>query len=531
MGELQRNGSGYRAVGGTKTEEGTMKRRYSTGKALLALAVVVGVLSAPACKTEKKEHKVAPRRQVAPGSGQPFGIARPLAESAPATSGAYRTAEQTAKEQVLLAGGLKVEYLTREAANATDMMALYPPSEPTHLISCVEEDREELGGKFNPSVQRIDLKTGKVETILRGMNHCDGIRATVWGTILATEERNDGSAYEILDPLKVTGEIVSNRGAAGAPATVTGAGHVVKRTALPAVAWEGLTVLASGVVIGGDELRPGKDVLDRDGGAIYKFVPDHPRAGDGIITDLEDSPLTAGKAYALQVSCTDSGDKDFPQYGQGCEVGVAVWVRVEAATARADAAANGATGYFRPEDLQRDPYFHDPEHPEAIRFCWSDTGNEAADNFGEVMCAVDQAPLPDSPGEIIDPRSGFTYLTDNFDYAVASVNRFVEGDPDFNSFDNLEFQPGTGNLYVLEDHDNGDIFACLPDGDDRDIKSDGCIKVLSVKDSSAEPTGFLFGPDGKTAYLSIQHSDDAEMPMFEGYRTDDVLKITGFKVR
>lgn len=501
------------------------------GKVLLALAVVVGMLSATSCKTEKKEPEVAPRHPVAAGAGQPFGIDLPLVESAPPTSGAYRTAEQTAREQVLLAKGLKVEYLTREAANDTDMIALYPVSEPTHLISCVEEDREEMGGRYNPSVQRIDLKTGKVETILRGMNHCDGIRATPWGTILATEERDDGSAYEIIDPLHVTGEIVSDRGAPGDPAMVTGAGRIVKRTAMPTVAWEGLSVLDSGVVIGGDELRPGKDVLDRDGGAIYKFVPDHPRTGDGTITNLEDSPLAAGRSYALQVSCSDPGSADFPLYGQGCEVGVAVWVKVDPASARADAAANRATGYFRPEDLQRDPYFHDPEHPEAIRFCWSDTGDEAAENYGEIMCAVDYAPLPPDAGEIVDPRSGFSYLADGDDYAVATVNRFVEGDPDFNSFDNLAFQPGTGNLYVLEDHPNGDIFACLPDGDDRDIKTDGCVKVLSVKDSSAEPTGFLFGPDGKTAYLSIQHSDDAAMPMIEGYRTDDLLKITGFKIR
>jgi secreted PhoX family phosphatase len=90
------------------------------------------------------------------------------------------------------------------------------------------------------------------------------------------------------------------------------------------------------------------------------------------------------------------------------------------------------------------------------------------------------------------------------------VNRFIEGDPDFNSFDNLDFQPHTGNLYVIEDHPNGDIFACLREGRDRDLKSDGCVKLLSVKNSSAEPTGFIFSPDGHTAYLSIQHSDDTK---------------------
>lgn len=128
------------------------------------------------------------------------------------------------------------------------------------------------------------------------------------------------------------------------------------------------------------------------------------------------------------------------------------------------------------------------------------------------MCGVDSAPL-----------------TADADTRTVVVNRFVEGDTDANQFDNLEFQPKTGNVFVIEDHDNGDIWACLRDGKDRDIKTDGCVKMLSVKDSSAEPTGFIFTADGKTTYLSIQHTDDANMPNVDDYPTDDVIKITGFR--
>ena len=106
----------------------------------------------------------------------------------------------------------------------------------------------------------------------------------------------------------------------------------------------------------------------------------------------------------------------------------------------------------------------------------------------------------------------------------------VEGDTDFNSVDNLAFQPTTGNLYVIEDHPNGDIFACLPDGADRDIKTDGCVKMLSVKDQSAEPTGFAFSGDGKMAIVSIQHSNDALLADVDDYGTDDIVVITGFKM-
>lgn len=436
-----------------------------------------------------------------------FGVEGPLMASAAPTVGPYRTLLQTPYDQVLVAQDLKVEYLTRNAANATDMMALYPAAQPTHLITCVEGGRELLAnGKYNPSVQRLRLADGKVETVLRGMAVCDGIRTTPWGTILATEERSDGGAYEILNPLAVSEQTVLDRGLG----TVSDPDRIVKRTALPIMAWEGLAVLSSGVVIAGDELRPGSPA-NADGGAIFKFVPSVPRGDNAeAIVNLNESPLAAGSVYAMQVSCVN----DKQQFGQGCEIGNAAWVPVNAATARADANSAGATGYYRPEDLHQDPMYQDEANPEAVRFCWTNTGNEDAKNYAEVMCGVDSAPLTASSTQ-----------------RTVTVNRFVEGDTDFNSFDNLEFQPHTGNLYVIEDHPNGDIFACLPDGKDRDIKSDGCVKLLSVKDSSAEPTGFLFSPDGATAYVSIQHSDDANMPLVEGYATDDVLKITGFKVK
>ena len=445
-----------------------------------------------------------------------FGAQHPLEASAPPTVGPYRTALQTAYDQVLVAHGLRVEYLTREAANATDMMAFHPAQNPTHLITCVEGGRQFLidggtpnvydaGDKLNPSVQRINLETGAVETILRGMTACDGITTTAWGTIVATEETSTGGAYEILNPLGVTEQTVIDR----ASGTVTDPANIAKRTALPTMAWEGLAVLPNGVVIAGDELRPGTGGSDRDGGAIFKFVPAMPRLVTGAIGDLSESPLAAGSVYAMQVSCTTG-----QQYGQGCEIGNAAWVMVHAATARNDANAFGATGYYRPEDLHQDPMYQDEANPEAVRFCWANTGNEGAKNYAEVVCGVDSAPL----------------IASNTQRTVA-VNRFVEGNTDFNSFDNLAFQPGTGNLYVIEDHNNGDIFACLPDGMDRDIKTDGCVKMLSVKDSTAEPTGFLFDASGTTAYVSIQHSDDANMPLVDDYRTDDVLKITGFKPR
>lgn len=457
-----------------------------------------------------------------------FGTGRPLVTSAPSTLDAagdaipFRAPQQPASAQLLLAGGLRAEYVTRGLGDSGDMIALWPNDDsPTHLIVCIEGDREAIGSlpdgrvKYNPSVQRVRLSDGKVETLLRGLSGCDGIRRTAHGTVLATEEEDDGGAYEIYEPLATSEETVVDRATGDVvDASNAASGHIVRRMALPTIAWEGIATLPSGAVIAGDELRPGSNGPDSDGGAIFKFIPSQPWTG-GPPATFPDSPYADGRVYALQISCRD----DRQQYGQGCEIGNGGWVEVGALTATADAFRLGATGYYRPEDLHDDPAFVDPAGGDAVRFCWTNTGNEQGKNYAELVCGVDSAPLE-------APRDG----SDRVLRSVV-VNRFVEGDHDFNSFDNFAFQPRTGNHYVIEDHDNGDVFACLPDGADRDIKTDGCVKLVSVRDSSAEPTGFVFSGDGKTAYVVIQHSDDTLMPDADDYPTDDLLKITGFHVR
>lgn len=228
-----------------------------------------------------------------------FGVDRPLKESAPPTTGAYRSATQPASAQVLLADGLKAEYVTRSAANNADMFAFWPSDEsPTHLIFCIEGGRQDLGTflpgglikKFNPGVQRIKLSDGSVETILRGTTSCDGIRRTAWQTILATEETSDGGAYEIINPLNVTNHTITDRtlGAVmdenGMPST-----SITKRTALPKIAFEGLGITPEGVVYSGDELRPGTPI-NADGGAMFKFIPANPRTTSDPIGNLSESP-------------------------------------------------------------------------------------------------------------------------------------------------------------------------------------------------------------------------------------------------
>lgn len=492
-----------------------MKWGLSAAKVSLATAMLA-LPALPAQADDEDSHDFGARieQRLKNSSMHWFGIKGPLGPSASPTTGNYRTPDQKAKEQVLLADSLKAEYVTRNAGNSADMFAFWPnDNNPTHLIFCIEGVQQDLGTflpggsikKLNPAVQRIKLSDGSVETVLRGMSRCDGIRRTAWGTVLATEEQDDGGAYEIIKPLQVSNHTVTNR-AFGTIADENGLPSlaVAKRPALPSMAWEGLAVLPSGVVIGGDELRPGTGTQDKDGGAIFKFVPSVPRTSQNPIENLSESPLAAGNVYALRMSCTTG-----VQYGQGCEIGSGAWVAVSAANARSDADQVGATGYYRPEDLEQDEEYLG----EGVRFCWTNTGASDIANYGEVLCGVDRAPL------VADPAQ-----------QTVTANRFVEGDADLNQPDNFAFQPKTGNHYVIEDNSNGDIFACLPDGADRDIKSDGCVKILSVTDSSAEPTGFKFTADGRTAYLSIQHSSDGLMPKVDDYATDDIIKITGFRI-
>jgi Bacterial protein of unknown function (DUF839) len=427
-----------------------------------------------------------------------FGVDAPLAGSAPKSlEEGFRTPDKTADQLFSLAKGLKAEFVTRDIANHADMIAFYPLQNPTHLIVCIEGDRQELeGGKLNPGVQRVSMVDGKVETIIRGTDSCDGIRTTPWNTILFTEEADDGGAYEILNPLVASEIAITDRAKGETTDTV----QVRKHSALPLMAWEGLTILPSGTVYAGDELRPGTSYPNTDGGAMFKFIPAKPISAVAIAS-LDESPFNAGNTFALQVSCQPTA-----QFGQGCEVGDSRWLPVKAATARVSADVAGATGYYRPEDLHQDVTFNG----EGVKFCWTNTGNAKIGNYGEVLCAVDKQP------DVADGSMS------------TRVWRFAIGNKEMNQPDNLEINPKTGLVYVIEDNPNGDIWSCLPDGADADEMTDGCVRVLSVSDTSAEPTGFIFAPDGETAYLNIQHSNDKGMAKVNGYDTDDMIKITGF---
>ncbi len=473
-----------------------------------------------------------------------FGIAKPLDSSE--TVSVSRAPDQKAEDLIKLAPGLTAKIVTRKSGDSSDQMAFWPnDTNPTHIVTCIEAGNDVIDtypsgqAKLIPSIQTVNLKTGAVKTILRGMTGCDGIRRTPWNTIVATEEENDGGLYEVLNPLTTVEQTLVARGASETVDTLgkSVTGQIEYRGAVGKLAWEGLDLTGQGVLYYGDEERPGSGGADHDGGSMFKFVPSTLWNGTPV-TSLSQSPLVAGNIYAYQASCQGRTSGSFPQFGQGCEIGEGAWVKVDPANLRTSAFANSATGFYRPEDGHFDPMYTGA----GVKFCWTNTGNSSAKNYGEVVCLIDTNPVGAGEKTVNDTSvnaNGLTYLADSAEskgFAVAAVNRALEGDTDLNAPDNLHFQPGTGNMYVIEDNSFGDVWACLPDGEDRDLKTDGCVKILSVRDSSAEPTGFQFTGDGKTAYLHIQHSGDSacvdgsNCASNDGYVTDDLIKITGFKI-
>lgn len=163
-----------------------------------------------------------------------FGFDNPIKTSE--TISVPRASAQKASDLIKLASGLQAEIVSRKIADSSDMIAFWPnDNSPSHIISCVEVDNNQIGTypsgkpKLAPSLQRLDLKTGEIKTLLRGKIACDGIRRTPWGTIVVTEETDDGGLYEILNPLAITeltliargsSEVIDSNGVAATPGKI-----------------------------------------------------------------------------------------------------------------------------------------------------------------------------------------------------------------------------------------------------------------------------------------------------------------------
>jgi secreted PhoX family phosphatase len=147
-----------------------------------------------------------------------------------------------------------------------------------------------------------------------------------------------------------------------------------------------------------------------------------------------------------------------------------------------------------------------------VRFCGTATGQDVpetdpnGDNaWGEVYCVTDGT---------VEQASSIALSGDINTASIPEIQLLVAGNSDFAMPDNIDIQPGRGNLLINEDGEgptyspprNNDIWDCLDDGADLDHLADACVKVMSLNDLTAESTGGIFDGTGKRYFVSIQHN-------------------------
>jgi secreted PhoX family phosphatase len=274
----------------------------------------------------------------------------------------------------------------------------------------------------------------------------DGIAWTPWGTLLAAEERSGGKVWEI-DPWTL---------------------ETTARPALGLKSHEGMRIDPKGNVYGISETNPG---------FIFRFVPDS--RGD----------LSSGQLYALKIT-EPTGDR----------VGEAEWIPLSRTAVQVDAnaaaAAAGATGYNRPEDVE----------------IATSTGNNRGGS--NVLYVALTGPSTPTDNRIIaidlrEPTGGSDHATAFvYDYVKWGVNA-VQGD--FEMPDNLALDRA-GNLYITEDPATApntkrgdDIWVATPPNGQPHQPAASVVRFASLTDCNAEPTGIYFDVRGNTLLVHAQH--------------------------
>jgi len=302
------------------------------------------------------------------------------------------------------------------------------------------------GAYTGGAVSVIDLKTNKTTLVAqrRDWEALDGIVWTPWGTVLFAEETGSALLRDPDHPSAIRGLLYELKFDKHDP---TKADWIKVRPMLGSVSHEGIEFDSEGNVY----------VIDENGpGAIFKFVPK--QYGD----------LSDGQLYALKIDDGSNADRTGP----------AEWVALDMTLAQTDAriaAANvGASGYGRPEDLER----------------IDDKLYVAITSEARVLSIS----LGDKPVVRNFVRAGLNVPVEN---RTAGTTGFL-------SPDNLANSPD-GKLWIVEDNVPSDIWVALPDKD-GDGASDGVYLFASLKDNGAEGTGIYFGKDPRTLFVNVQHS-------------------------
>jgi secreted PhoX family phosphatase len=229
-------------------------------------------------------------------------------------------------------------------------------------------------------------------------------------------------------------------------------------------------------------------------------------------------------------------------------------VTIHTADLGAAATALHLSAYYRPEDIDVDLAALADGN---VRVCGTNTGQDIAqgdNHWGEVYCLTDG-----SLAEAADTTTATQSLTTvgvagavAYKVLTGSTPEYqplVIGHFDFAMMDNIAYQPSTGNWVLHEDGEGpapssganrrgNDLWDCLDDGADKDILSDGCVKIATINDTTgagsggggAEWTGGIFDATGTHFYVSIQHAIGTGTSGTPGatYAHGYILDITGW---
>lgn len=312
----------------------------------------------------------------------------------------------------------------------------------------------------NGAVSVTDLVSGVTSIVAQRADweRLDGLAWTPWGTLITAEETSLSAQKDPAAPAAIGGHVYEIDPATGAS---------FLRQAVGARSHEGLRFDKRGSLYGISETGPGY---------VYRFVP--ARRGD----------LGSGRLYALKIAI-DLGNR----------TGWAVWVELDQAAAEinslAEAAAKGATGWSRPEDVEIGTSTGSDRRGEDILYV-AITGEDR-------VLAIDLTPVtPPSPNQVFVS-----------DYVRDGLN----APADFDAPDNLALD-NSGNLYISEDpggtaaggKTRGDDVWFAPFNPASATQAQPAQRFLTITDCDAEPTGIYLSPSGRTLFLNVQHRGGAD---------------------
>jgi hypothetical protein len=434
------------------------RHTFPLGNAALFLALASAACSDPVSMSRDLQ-SLPPGAGATYAPGQ-FGDFGPISGSAACVAPPSLLADFATYEPFVLPTGYTQRIVSTEladwqplagaGADLPDMMTLNEtgPQAGRYLYRT-----HEVGS--NGAVTVTDLWTGAT-ALADQQSHYESLDGIVWTprhTLLFAEERIVASRKDPLVPNAVGGLVYEYD-----PAT----GITPPLPAVGARSHEGLRFDAQGNLYGISESTPGVN----GSGAIYKFVPD--RRDD----------YTSGQLYALKVL-------------DASRIGEAVWVPLDRAAVQvnsdAEAIANGATGWGRPEDIEIN----------------TNVGNTRG---GQVMYVTSTSEALVLRIELDGDQAFVT------NYVKEGVNVSGLQNPDNLALDN------EGNLYIEEDNGPGDIWMVRAGSGPQQVAA--TVELFaSLSDCSAESTGLYFDRNSQRAWVHVQHAGGA-------LRNDLLVEIT-----